>query len=103
MVIDFGTCEGGERNISMLYRNGAKMIQKFLPGMGGSDLTVSSTFDGVQGELGVVVGQRVKADHDHLPEECLREEIPLSLPLPIVVEDLEGVDLILQLLWQLVI
>jgi len=51
MVLDFGTCEGGERNISMLYRDGARMIQKFLPGMGGEDLTISSTFDGIQGEL----------------------------------------------------
>ncbi len=51
LVLDFGTCEGGEKNIQMLYRDGARMIQKFLPGMGGDGLTISSPFDGVQGEL----------------------------------------------------
>ncbi len=45
----------------------------------------------------------MKADHYHLPEEGLREEISLPLPLPVVVEDLEGVDLVLELLGQLVV
>jgi len=34
-----------------LYRNGARMIQKFIPGLGADGLTVSNSFDGVQGEL----------------------------------------------------
>jgi|GEM_PF-4719406 len=51
LILDFGVCEGGERNISMLYRNGARMIQKFIPGLGADGLTVSNSFDGVQGEL----------------------------------------------------
>lgn len=51
LVLDFGTCDGGERNIQMMYRDGAKMIQKFLPGMGAQGLEIASTFDGVQGEL----------------------------------------------------
>lgn len=51
LVLDFGTTDGGDRNIQMLYRDGAKMIQKFLPGMGADGLQIASTFDGVQGEL----------------------------------------------------
>ncbi len=51
LVLDFGTCDGGERNIQMLYRDGARMIQKFLPGMGADGMEIASTFDGVQGEL----------------------------------------------------
>ena len=45
----------------------------------------------------------MKAYHDHLPEEGLREKIPLPLPLPVVVENLQGVNLILELLGQLVV
>lgn len=51
LVLDFGMAEGGERNIQNMYRSGAKMIQKFLPGMGAEGLEIASTYDGIQGEL----------------------------------------------------
>ncbi len=51
LALDFGNVVGGHRNIEMLYRDGSKMIQKFITGMGSPGLEISNGFDGVQGEL----------------------------------------------------
>ena len=52
LVLDFGTVAGaGERNIQVKYRDGAKFIQKMIPGMVGDGLQTSNAFDGIQGEL----------------------------------------------------
>ena len=52
LVLDFGTVAGaGERNIQVKYRDGAKFIQKMIPGMVGDGLQTSNAYDGIQGEL----------------------------------------------------
>ncbi len=52
LVLDFGTVAGaGERNIQVKYRDGAKFIQKMIPGMVGEGLQTSNAYDGIQGEL----------------------------------------------------
>jgi hypothetical protein len=51
LALDFGTVSGGERNIEVLYRNGAKMIQKWISGMASEQETISSAYDGLSGEL----------------------------------------------------
>jgi len=52
LVLDLGMVEGaGERNIQVKYRDGAKFIQKMIPGMAGDGLQASNAYDGIQGEL----------------------------------------------------
>jgi len=52
LVLDFGTVAGaGERNIQIKYRDGAKFIQKMIPGMVGDGLQSANAYDGIQGEL----------------------------------------------------
>lgn len=52
LVLDMGMVAGaGERNIQVKYRDGAKFIQKMIPGMPGEGLTASNAYDGIQGEL----------------------------------------------------
>jgi hypothetical protein len=52
LVLDMGMVEGtGERNIQVKYRDGAKFIQKMIPGMAGEGLQASNAYDGIQGEL----------------------------------------------------
>lgn len=52
LVLDFGMVSGaGERNIQVKYRDGAKFIQKMIPGMVGEGLQTSNAYDGIQGEL----------------------------------------------------
>jgi hypothetical protein len=41
----------GQRNIQVKYRDGAKYIQKMIPGMAGEGLEASNAYDGIQGEL----------------------------------------------------
>lgn len=51
LALDFGTVTGGENNIEVLYRNGRKFVQKWISGMASPEATVSSAYDGLQGEL----------------------------------------------------
>jgi hypothetical protein len=51
LVLDMGTVTGGERNIQVKYRDGAKFIQKMIPGMAGDGMVASNAYDGIQGEL----------------------------------------------------
>jgi hypothetical protein len=55
LVLDFGTTEGGERNIQLRYRDGEtgsrKMVQKMIPGMASPGLEVSNAYDGLEGQL----------------------------------------------------
>lgn len=54
LVLDFGMvtgANGSHRNIEVLYRDGAKFIQKMIPGMASPGLEVSNAYDGLQGEL----------------------------------------------------
>jgi hypothetical protein len=50
LVLDFSNTENGT-NIQLKYRNGAKMIQKMIPGMASPGLEASNKFDGVEGSL----------------------------------------------------
>ncbi len=50
LVLDFSNTENGA-NIQMNYRNGAKMIQKMLPGMPSPGLEIATKFDGIEGSL----------------------------------------------------
>jgi hypothetical protein len=40
-----------QRNVQVKYRNGAKFIQKLIPGMVGTGAEASNAYDGVGGEL----------------------------------------------------
>lgn len=50
LILDFSQTENGT-NIQLKYRNGAKMIQKMIPGMASEGLEVASKFDGIEGAL----------------------------------------------------
>jgi hypothetical protein len=51
LVLDMGMATGSERNIQVKYRDGAKFIQKMIPGMVGDGMEASNAYDGIQGEL----------------------------------------------------
>jgi len=52
LALDFGTVAGAnERNIQVKYRDGAKFIQKMIPGMASPGLEVSNAYDGIEGQL----------------------------------------------------
>lgn len=55
LVLDFGTTDGGERNIQLRYRDGEtgsrKMVQKMITGMASPGLEVSNAYDGLEGQL----------------------------------------------------
>lgn len=51
LVLDMGTVTGGERNIQVKYRKGAKFIQKAIPGMASPGMEVANAYDGLQMEL----------------------------------------------------
>jgi hypothetical protein len=51
LVLDMGMASASERNIQVKYREGAKFIQKLIPGMVGSGPEASNAYDGVGGEL----------------------------------------------------
>lgn len=51
LVLDVGMASPSERNIQVKYREGAKFIQKLIPGMVGSGPEASNAYDGVGGEL----------------------------------------------------
>jgi hypothetical protein len=50
LILDFSQTENGP-NIQMKYRNGAKMIQKLIPGMPSPGLEAANKFDGIEGAL----------------------------------------------------
>lgn len=50
MVLDFSQTENGT-NIQMKYRDGARMIQKMIPGMPSPGLEAATKFDGIEGAL----------------------------------------------------
>lgn len=50
LVLDFSQTENGT-NIQMKYRDGARMIQKMIPGMPSPGLEAASKFDGIEGAL----------------------------------------------------
>ncbi len=50
LVLDFASTENGA-NIQVHYREGAKMIQKMIPGMPSPGATAASKFDGIEGAL----------------------------------------------------
>lgn len=51
LVLDMGMASPSQRNIQVKYREGAKFIQKLIPGMVGSGPEASNAYDGVGGEL----------------------------------------------------
>lgn len=51
LVLDLGMASPSERNVQVKYRNGAKFIQKLIPGMVGPGGEASNGYDGVAGEL----------------------------------------------------
>lgn len=51
LVLDLGMASPTQRNIQVKYRNGAKFIQKLIPGMVGPGGEASNAYDGVAGEL----------------------------------------------------
>lgn len=52
LVLDFGVASGAnKRNIEVCYREGAKFIQKMIPGMASPGLEAASGYDGLAGEL----------------------------------------------------
>lgn len=51
LVLDLGMASASQRNIQVKYRDGAKFIQKLIPGMVGSGAEASNAYDGVGGEL----------------------------------------------------
>lgn len=51
LVLDMGMATASERNIQVKYRDGAKFIQKMIPGMVGNGMETSNAYDGIQGEL----------------------------------------------------
>jgi hypothetical protein len=50
LILDFSQTENGT-NIQLKYRNGAKMIQKLIPGMPSPGLESANKFDGIEGAL----------------------------------------------------
>lgn len=50
MVLDFSQTEQGT-NIQMKYRDGARLIQKMIPGMPSPGLEAATKFDGIEGAL----------------------------------------------------
>lgn len=50
LILDFSQTENGT-NIQLKYRNGAKMIQKMIPGMPSPGLEAANKFDGIEGAL----------------------------------------------------
>lgn len=50
LVLDFSETENGA-NIQMKYRDGARLIQKMIPGMPSPGLEAATKFDGIEGAL----------------------------------------------------
>lgn len=50
LVLDFSETEHG-KNIQMKYRDGARLIQKMIPGMASPGLEAANKFDGTEGAL----------------------------------------------------
>lgn len=50
LVLDFSQTDNGT-NIQIKYREGAKMIQKLIPGMASPGLEAANKFDGMEGSL----------------------------------------------------
>lgn len=51
LVLDLGMASPTQRNVQVKYREGAKFIQKLIPGMVGPGGTASNKYDGVEGAL----------------------------------------------------